>query len=93
MDHVDNNHQFEADIRQYIDNNLSYQYPCNGKNFGADQFYQENINPNPSPTNNEHEQSENESMPIIYKKRVRTKFNQEQVFSFFLFFICFKNVI
>jgi hypothetical protein len=81
MDQIDNNYQSETDIRQYINHNLSYQYPLNGKNFDGDQIFQENTHSDTSPSNNEHEQNENEpiSMPIIYKKRIRTKFNQEQV--------------
>lgn len=40
---------------------------------------------NNSLTNIDHEQDENDqiSMPIIYKKRVRTKFTQEQVVKYF----------
>jgi hypothetical protein len=50
----------------------------------ANQFLEENNDEDTSITqssNVEHEQDENEqtSMSIVYKKRVRTKFSQEQV--------------
>ncbi len=50
----------------------------------ANQFLQENNDEDTSITqssNVEHEQDENDqtSMSIVYKKRVRTKFSQEQV--------------
>jgi hypothetical protein len=39
MDQIDNNHHVEADIGQYISNNLSFQYSLNGKNIHMLSFF------------------------------------------------------
>ncbi|CAF0779875.1 unnamed protein product [Rotaria sp. Silwood1] len=67
-------------IEQHISNDLSFQYSANY----SDRFIQQNCNEDISmiqSSNIEHEQNENEqlSMPMIYKKRIRTKFSQEQL--------------
>ena len=82
----------DTDIRQFLGNNMSFPYSLNCKRISqrirmdskffsvdAEQYFdEENLHSKPT---DEHEQNENESnfVPIVYKKRVRTKFNQEQV--------------
>ncbi|CAF2335664.1 unnamed protein product [Rotaria sp. Silwood2] len=87
MDQIDN--KSNTDIRQhalcdmmkqYISSDLSFQYSANY----SDQFLQQNNNEDISivqSSNIEHEQNENEqlSMPMIYRKRIRTKFSPEQL--------------
>lgn len=68
----------------------------------SDQLNPENHDNNVSlaqSSNAEYEQDENDqlSMPIVYRKRVRTKFNREQVFYIFLknllFTMNFTNIL
>ncbi|CAF3703645.1 unnamed protein product [Rotaria sordida] len=87
MDQIDNRsstnirqHTLSEMMQQHISSDFSFQYSPNY----SDQFLQQNSNEDISmiqSSNIEHEQNENEqtSMPIIYKKRVRTKFTEEQL--------------
>lgn len=95
MDQIDNHqhHADTTDIQQYLSHNMSFPYSLNCKNIfdqiifnisalDVDQYSEEeNSHSNLCKSTNDGEQNENDSnfVPIVYKKRVRTKFNQDQV--------------
>lgn len=91
MDQIDN--QLNSHLQQQLPTHLNYAYRSNCKRqnicpicsdcklFLIDQYFPTSNDENTSSPIAEHEQDDNDQMPmpIVYKKRVRTKFTQEQV--------------
>ncbi|CAF1586369.1 unnamed protein product [Adineta ricciae] len=85
MDQPDADHYLSLDLqqnmllemmKQHISSGLPYQYPANYLDQNLPQQSDED-----TLSHAEHEQDENEQMPmpIVYKKRARVKFTQEQI--------------
>ncbi|CAF0803581.1 unnamed protein product [Adineta steineri] len=69
MDHIDNNS--DIFIQQYRNNDISSRY--------NEQYHPQEDIPEIRSSNIDYEHDENESTSFVYKKRIRTKFTQEQL--------------